>query len=369
MGDEKKQQEKIVFMETADFSGCVDLNRYDRVFVLVDENTQEYCYPLLQQQGVLPDQVLVITGPQGEPMKTLTSAMALWETLTEKGATRHSCLLVLGGGLLCDLGAFTASLFKRGMDFMLIPTTLLAQVDASIGGKNGVNFYHIKNHIGCFRLPAQVIIHPAFLSTLPRRIFLSGISEMLKHGLIADYGYFQSLVSLPEFTPEALTPFILSSVQIKLKITKVDPQEKNYRKALNFGHSIGHALESWSNEEGKTTLLHGEAVALGLLAELWLSGQCLGMSPEPEAELKRVLPRLVPDFSFSPSDLDALLWYVFQDKKNVADDIYMVLLKNPEETVPAFRVEKEWVSKAFLYLSHYITTEKKDERVASNNSE
>jgi 3-dehydroquinate synthase len=182
---------------------------------------------------------------------------------------------------------------------------------------------------------------------------------MLKHGLIADYGYFQSLVSLPEFTPEALTPFILSSVQIKLKITKVDPQEKNYRKALNFGHSIGHALESWSNEAGKTALLHGEAVALGLLAELWLSGQCLGMSPEPEAELKRVLPRLVPDFSFSPSDLDALLWYVFQDKKNVADDIYMALLKNPEETVPAFRVEKEWVSKAFLYLSHYLTTEKK----------
>ena len=264
----------------------------------------------------------------GEEHKTLASVTRLWEMLSRQGARRASTLLCVGGGVLTDLGGFAAATFKRGMHCINIPTTLLAQVDASIGGKTGFNFLGLKNEIGAFASPDCVIIDPTFLSTLPRPHLLSGLAEMIKHGLLSTPTHLEAVLrclSLPP-APEHLLPLIRESVRVKANIVHRDPTEQGERRALNLGHTVGHAIESLSLREG-TPLLHGEAIALGLIAELHLSVQLAGFPTATYEHLSRTIHRHYPSFP-AATHADELLRLMLHDKKNDRPGINITLLSD-----------------------------------------
>ena len=242
----------------------------DKIFVLVDETTREMCWELIKDDFCLK-QAQVITIGTTDSSKTLDTLASVWEALQQGGATRHSLLINLGGGMVTDLGGFAASTFKRGINFINIPTTLLAMVDASVGGKTGVNFGGLKNEIGVFSEADVVLLNTEWLKTLDTANIRSGYAEMLKHGLIADEAMWAELTNfnLAQLDLQQLSEMLGKSVRVKECIVQEDPHEKGIRKALNLGHTFGHAFESWSLE--KSPILHGYAVAFGLIAELYLS--------------------------------------------------------------------------------------------------
>ncbi|HHG84983.1 MAG TPA: 3-dehydroquinate synthase, partial [Bacteroidetes bacterium] len=241
---------------------------FTQVMVLTDHNTARECLPRLKK--VLEFDAHFSISP-GEKHKTIASCEAVWEAMTTHGLDRKSLLINLGGGLVGDLGGFSAACFKRGLAFVQVPTSLLAQVDASVGGKTGVNFAHFKNQVGTFVNPLAVFVDSTFLDTLPEREALSGYAEVLKHCLIADGLRWVDLAGLSGL-PMSLGPVIASSIQIKADIVALDPREDGPRKGLNFGHTVGHALESWFMDQTKS-LLHGEAVAMGMICESFISYQ------------------------------------------------------------------------------------------------
>ncbi len=249
----------------------------------------------------------------------------VWKALLDGGADRNSLLINLGGGVVGDLGGFVAATFKRGIPFVQIPTTLLSMVDASVGGKTGVDFAGGKNQIGAFRMPALVVVHPPFLRTLPDRELHSGFAEMIKHALLEGEEQWTRIKDLATLVPEELTPLIADSIKVKGKVVREDPEEAGLRKILNLGHTVGHAVESWSLEHEGDPLLHGEAVAIGLLCELTLSKK-IGFSEEKFLEVKKLLQRFFP-LSRIPEDPDALMSYMEQDKKNRSGRILGVLLE------------------------------------------
>lgn len=249
----------------ADFSALnqlVSQIQPSKIFILVDENTHEQCLPFLLGNLEITSPFEILEVAAGEEMKTLETAAMLWEIFLEFQADRRALLLNLGGGVVTDLGGFVASVFKRGLDFINVPTSLLGMVDAAVGGKTGVDFHHIKNVLGTFTLPLGVYLYPEFLKTLPHPELISGLGEMMKHALIADAALWQELVSLSEFSAETLAPRVMRSVKIKEEIVKTDPLEKSIRRNLNFGHTLGHAIESHLLQAG-TPLPHGVAVAWG----------------------------------------------------------------------------------------------------------
>lgn len=235
---------------------------YSRKFILVDENTISHCLPVLMMNVPSLARAEVIEIESGEKNKNIDIAIRLWEVLTELQADRRSVLLNLGGGVIGDIGGFVASTFKRGIDFLNVPTSLLAQVDASVGGKVGIDLNGLKNQIGVFKNPASVYIYPDFLKTLPKREVLAGFAEMLKHGLVLDEGHFYELKAFDLSRIDHLEALIMRSVHLKNEIVLDDPKEKNQRKLLNFGHTIGHALETYALENMTFSLPHGEAVAI-----------------------------------------------------------------------------------------------------------
>ncbi|WP_291720005.1 3-dehydroquinate synthase [Bernardetia sp.] len=251
-----------------------------QVAVLVDENTKRDCYPILKKslaKSSLPNPTLIEI-PSGETHKTLETCIHIWQELTQNHFDRKGILLNLGGGVIGDMGGFCASTYKRGIDFIQIPTTLLSQVDASVGGKLGIDFNGLKNHIGLFQTPFKVWIHTPFLKTLPSYEVRSGFAEVIKHTLIADKKAWQNLsqINKSNFDTQNWTSIVAHSVALKAKVTEADPTEKGLRKILNFGHTIGHAIESYFIEENKKqselpTFLHGEAIALGMIAESYYS--------------------------------------------------------------------------------------------------
>jgi 3-dehydroquinate synthase len=286
----------------------------ESIFVLTDHNTRLHCLPLLRKK--LPDEfpLKVIEVPAGEKFKTLETCNSVWEILTDKLADRHSVLINLGGGVVCDLGGFAASVFKRGIRFIHMPTSLMAMADASIGGKTGIDLNGLKNILGTFSQPMAVFIDPLFLRTLPDREINNGFAEMLKHGLISEYSYFEELA---EGGPENVTTEqIRISVEIKSDIVQRDPMERGIRKALNFGHTIGHALETYSLLNDKKPLLHGEAIILGMMAETLLSEK---MNLLGESETEEILSGLF-DFSviynLDESCIDAIMELIQHDKKS-----------------------------------------------------
>lgn len=298
-------------------------NSYSKVFFLVDRNTAEHCLPLVQQELPELSTFDIIEIEPGEENKNIDFCIGIWNMLLDFGADRNSLLINLGGGVVSDMGSFAASTFKRGIDFVQVPTTLLAQVDASVGGKTGIDFNHVKNCIGTFSQPKAVFIEPRFLTTLDERQLYAGFAEMLKHGLIADAAYFEELTTID---PHQITSHhIYRSVAIKNEIVKADPTEQNIRKTLNFGHTIGHAIESVFLETNKP-LLHGEALAMGMICEAYLAHRCQQLSASDLEKICFKLSSLKNLQSISYDNYTKLIDYMQNDKKNQSGKIGFALL-------------------------------------------
>ncbi|MFN7100541.1 MAG: 3-dehydroquinate synthase family protein, partial [Flavobacterium sp.] len=247
-------------------------NSYSSIFIIVDTNTNELCLPNFLPLLETDVAIEIIEFEAGEENKNIETCVQIWNVLTELGADRKSLVINLGGGVVTDLGGFVASTFKRGIDFIHIPTTLLSMVDASVGGKNGVDLGNLKNQIGVINVPLMVLIDTQYLETVPQTEMRSGLAEMLKHGLIYDRAYWNQFLDLAAIDYADFDALIYRSVEIKNEIVTQDPTEKNIRKALNFGHTLGHAIESYFLESiEKTTLLHGEAIAVGMILESFIA--------------------------------------------------------------------------------------------------
>jgi 3-dehydroquinate synthase len=306
-------------------------NNYSRIFILVDENTKEDCLPLLQRGVVSLQDAHVLEIKSGEASKGIDTIIHLWKQLTEHRADRNSLLLNLGGGVVGDVGGFVASTFMRGIDFINIPTTLLAMVDASVGGKNGINFEGIKNHIGTFTNPSAVFVSPVFLKTLPENEIRSGFAEIIKHALISDEEKWNEVRAVQSFENINWFEIIRESIWTKNKIVNSDFRDRNKRKALNFGHTIGHALESYSLKHNTVPLKHGEAVAIGILGETWLSRKTLAFSEHDAQEVYALIRRFYPiSIDVEPAKLIELMK---NDKKNQSDKINFALLDDIGEPV------------------------------------
>jgi 3-dehydroquinate synthase len=302
-------------------------SNYSKIIVLVDENTNNYCLPNFLPRLPTEVEIEIIEIEAGEEMKNVATCLELWQTLMDLGADRRSIILNLGGGVITDLGGFVACTFKRGIDFIHIPTTLLAMVDAAIGGKNGVDLGQLKNQIGVIKEPKAVVIDTIFLTTLPPREMRSGLAEMLKHGLIYDKNYWDEIKNVSNLNTDDLDRLIYQSVQIKNKIVSQDLTEKGIRKSLNFGHTLGHAIESYFLEnENKPTLLHGEAIAIGLILESYLSLELNLITKEEYAEIKYYISDIFEPVAFTSEDVEKIISLLIFDKKNEFGKIQFALL-------------------------------------------
>jgi len=299
----------------------------EKIFVLVDQNTFKNCYPVIRNS--LPDSHIIITIPFGEKSKTLEFVNFIWENLSQAGADRKSLLINLGGGVITDIGGFAAGTYQRGIDFINIPTTLLAQIDASIGGKTGFNLNNLKNQIGIFNLPKAVFISSQFLETLPQREFVSGFAEKIKHALLSGKEYWERLkvIKLETIDPQYLKLLIKESINIKLAIVESDPFEKGNREALNFGHTIGHAIETFFNRRN-ISILHGEAVAIGIIAELFISNKIASFNYLNLFDVAEFLATYFKSFDFNYNDYDELIDIMKHDKKNKNNSIVFTLLND-----------------------------------------
>ena len=316
--------------------------KYTAIGVLVDENTRRFCYEGLRP--LLPVHHLLVV-QSGEENKNLTTCEQVWKQLTDLHFDRHSLLLVLGGGVLGDMGGFCASVFKRGIDFMLMPTTLLAQVDASIGGKTGVDFGFFKNHIGLFKSPIATLIATDFLATLPAPELRSGFAEIIKHCLISDrrmWDTIQKKALLNQHWPK----LVRHSVKFKSGVVAKDPLEKGLRKILNFGHTLGHAIEGHSFDS-TTRLLHGEAIAAGMVIEGRIA-MSKGLIDSAELEsIRRYIFSLFGKIALP--DTDRIMPFLLQDKKNKGKEVLMALPKTIGKAIWDVPVSEKEIRKAVLY--------------------
>jgi 3-dehydroquinate synthase len=303
------------------------------IFILVDENSAQHCLPSLLSDIDALTEAEIIEIESGESQKTVETCIELWRVLGELGADRKSLLLNVGGGVITDLGAFVASTFKRGISYINVPTTLLAQVDASIGGKTGFDLGVLKNEIGTFSQPDSVFIVPDFLRTLPGRQLLSGYAECLKHALIADHEYWNVLSDVNIADPKNWEAVIFRSLEIKLQIVREDPLESGIRKVLNFGHTVGHALESYYLEDPQRSLLHGEAVIVGMICEAWLSVEKGLLSARQFNEIVTQLIALYGVLELPSGCEDRIVELMRGDKKNEKGAFRFTLLTKIGEAV------------------------------------
>lgn len=296
-----------------------------RIFILTDHNTHRYCLPVLLKKAPALQKAVVLRSVPGEDNKNIGASVSLWQSLSEKGADRQSVVLNLGGGMITDMGGFVAATFMRGIRFVNIPTSLLAMVDAASGGKVGVDLGPLKNQVGLFCPANFILLDSVFLNTLPLRQFLSGFAEMLKHALIADAAYFEQLLALDWSVPKMELALIKKSVVIKKQIVKNDPLERGLRKALNFGHTFGHAFEGYFLSQGGEPVFHGEAVVMGMICEAWLS---VKMGHLPEDQLKTIVEALLKRFPYRdlPANNEDLLRLIQHDKKNKGNRVLLTLL-------------------------------------------
>ncbi len=316
-------------------NGIEALNKYifqknpSKIFVLTDTNTRVSCLPVFK--NYFSFEFTNVNTKSGDENKNINSLIAIWETLMKKGADRKSLLINLGGGVVTDIGGFAATGFKRGIDFIHIPTTLLGMVDAAIGGKNGINFMQAKNQIGTIVQPQFVWINTVFLDTLPQTELDSGFAEMLKHGLIADETYWNKLIANYHYFNNPQQPKVLNlikkSVEIKDQVIKADPYEKGWRKILNFGHTLGHAIETHFNYNKKQKLSHGHAVAVGMILAAYLSEKITGLSMIKAEKIKKSLQVIYPKLDFRTDDIRIITDLLNFDKKNERGKINFVLLE------------------------------------------
>lgn len=301
---------------------------HDRLFILVDVNTSQHCLPLISGMAVIQGAQVITIGATDEN-KTLETLTHVWTALQQGGATRHSLMVNLGGGMVTDLGGFAAATFKRGLNCINIPTTLLAMVDASVGGKTGINFGGLKNEIGVFSNASSVILDTTFLKTLDEENMLSGYAEMLKHGLISDEKHWAELINGQDRLSDhldGLSALLAKSVSVKQRIVTEDPTEQGLRKALNLGHTVGHAFESLALQ--RKPILHGYAVAYGLICELYLSTVKTGFPVDKMRQTVQFIRENYGQMAITCDDYPTLLGLMTHDKKNVAGEINFTLLRN-----------------------------------------
>lgn len=323
-------------------------DKTSKVFILTDENVAQFWLPEVEYWLNCKNAVEIVI-KAGEQHKNLQTVQRIWRTLMKHHADRNALLINLGGGVVTDLGGFTASTYKRGIKFINVPTTLLSMVDAAIGGKTGVDFGNAKNQIGTFAEAEEVIIDPVFLETLPQREICSGLAEVLKYGFIADS-------NLLNVNLENYQQYITRCGEIKREIVMQDPTEKGLRKVLNFGHTLGHAIESHCLTTDYP-LLHGEAVGLGILGALWLSVKQLGLDEKVLQNFEKQLPMLLSEAktSFSGSDIEPILGYLVHDKKNKGEKPQFVLLEAVGKPVWDVEIEPNLVEESLQYIINIVS--------------
>ncbi|WP_435139496.1 3-dehydroquinate synthase [Formosa sp. A9] len=341
-------------------SGYESINKYIEssnpsiIFILVDQNTHNHCLARFLETLATTIQIEIIEIEAGETFKTIDTCVGVWNALSELGADRKSLLINLGGGVVTDLGGFVASTFKRGIAFINIPTTLLAMVDASIGGKTGVDLGSLKNQIGVINSPKMVIVDTDYLNTLPQNEMRSGLAEMLKHGLIQDQTYWDHFKNLSSLNISNLDELIYESILIKKHVVDIDPNENGLRKTLNYGHTLGHAIESYflSHPE-KTDLLHGEAIAIGMILESYISTKLTGLSIDAYNDIKNVILDIYDFVAITPDDYAPIIELLKYDKKNAHGSIYFVLLEGIGKTKIDCTVSNELIIEALNVYNTY----------------
>ncbi|CAL2083045.1 3-dehydroquinate synthase [Tenacibaculum sp. 190524A02b] len=332
-----------------ELAGLITERNYSSIFILVDDNTMECCYPRFMQLLATDKPIEVIQITPGEIHKNIETCVGVWNAMTELGADRHSLLITLGGGVITDLGGFVASTFKRGIDFVNIPTTLLSMVDASVGGKTGVDLGVLKNQIGVFANPELIVIDAEYLHTVTPREIRSGTAEIIKYGMTHDINLFNQIKDNPDLN---IVDLIHRSIEIKNEVVLEDPKEKGLRKVLNWGHTIGHGVESYFLEsDHKESLTHGEAIAIGMVCEAYISSKTLNFPTEQVQEIKDAIITIYGKATFENEDYDPILNLMKHDKKNVGGEINFVLLNNYEDFKIDCKVSKELILESLAFYA------------------
>ncbi len=340
----------------ASFDAFVEKGNYSKVVILGDGNTLQHCLPILNLQSNVSPHCDIIEIDPGEENKNIDICIGIWSMMQDFNMNRKSLLVNLGGGMIGDMGGFAASTYMRGIDFVQFPTSLLAMVDASIGGKTGIDFQHYKNHLGTFSNPSAVFILSEFLATLHVSEMRSGYAEMVKHGIIADHMHLKDLNCFLELGLPGIPELIQQSVEIKKNIVELDPFEKNERRALNFGHTIAHAIESYYLSIGKE-VMHGSAVAYGLIVESYMSMK-YGILSESEYAyiLDSVMKHLEPAKVTADMIID-MVSFMKKDKKNTSDKVLFSLINSIAEPNLGVECTEEQITNSLLHCIHYFNDE------------
>jgi len=335
--------------------GYLEINKiiknkdYSSIFILVDENTMEFCYPKFIANLETDKRIEVIEIEAGEINKNIETCSGVWHAMTELKADRKSLLITLGGGVITDLGGFVAATFKRGIDFINVPTTLLSMVDASVGGKTGVDLGVLKNQVGLFANPELVLVDTQFLETVSKREIKSGMAEIIKYGITYDVKLFNEIKSDNKYKTNNL---IHRSIEIKNEVVLKDPKENSIRKVLNFGHTIGHAVESFYLESSdKENLTHGEAIAIGMICEAFLSKMLLDFPSDKLAEIKKLVLDTYDKINLEEKDYSEIIDLLKHDKKNVNGQVNFVLLNDYEDCKLDCKVPVDLIIESFNFYN------------------
>lgn len=323
---------------------------HDRLFILFDTETLKYCMPVIAQfmneyEMTHPGQkVQSIIIDHSDEAKNIQSLTEVWQALSDNHATRHSLMINVGGGMVTDLGGFATATFKRGIKFINVTTTLLGAVDAAVGGKTGVNLGSLKNEVGAFAPATAVLISTKFFETLDHDNLLSGYAEMIKHGLLSNKQHLNDLLdyNIADWNTETLLPLLETSVNVKRNVVRQDPFEKGLRKALNLGHTFGHAFETWCMRKGNP-VLHGYAVAWGLVCELIMSHQQVGFPSQTLYTIAQFIKDNFGPLYFTCDDYNALYELMTHDKKNEGGEINFTLMKNVGDVALNHTANKEQI--------------------------
>ena len=338
-------EQKVIITNNAteELENIISESKNDKFFILTDSNTNKNCLNMLHCSELIAN-AHIITIKAEDTNKNIESTAHVWKELSDNGCTRHSCLINIGGGMVTDLGGFAASTFKRGIDFINIPTTLLSMVDASVGGKTGINFNGLKNEIGVFNDAKAVIIDTAFLKTLDQHNICSGYAEMLKHSLLKDYKMWVQHINFNLYSPDfdPLLNMIKESVEVKERIVSEDPHESGIRKALNLGHTAGHAFESYAMHTNRP-ILHGYAVAYGIICELYLSHALQGFPLDKMRQTVNFIKENYGRMNITCDDYESLYSLMKHDKKNTGNEINFTLLKDVGDIKINQTVSKELI--------------------------
>ncbi|MFT5165047.1 MAG: 3-dehydroquinate synthase [Saprospiraceae bacterium] len=324
-------------------------NSYSKFFIIVDEHTKQHCLPIFQYNTKL-NKAVVIEIQSGEKHKNIHTCSFIWKQMIDANADRKALVINLGGGVIGDMGGFCAATYKRGLDFIQIPTTLLSDVDSSIGGKLGIDFADVKNSIGLFKNPRAVFIDPIFLKTLPEREIRSGFAEIIKHCLIADAGQWNQLKHIENVKDIDWEPLLIPSLEIKKRVVEEDPFEQNIRKTLNFGHTAGHAIESWALNSAHP-LLHGEAIAAGMVCETYLSTRVTGFSEDAAKEVSSFILKIYGKYALKNEYFSELLHLMKNDKKNQEGKINFTMLNAIGDAEIDQNCEESMVIEGLSYYS------------------